>query len=68
VRRFLASALVAALTLLAAETLMVYVSAHPDTTCGLMAATPNTLVDTFVRADQTGWGISHNTGGVGACA
>jgi hypothetical protein len=56
-----------ALTLLAAETLMVYISAHPDATCGLMA-TPSTLVDTFVRADQTGWGLSHSTGGIGACA
>ena len=51
-RRFLASALAVALTLLAAKTLMV--SAHPDTTCGLMAGTPNTLVDTCVRTDQTG--------------
>ncbi|HEY7093906.1 MAG TPA: hypothetical protein VH393_12040, partial [Ktedonobacterales bacterium] len=43
VRRFLASALAVALTLLAAEGLMVYISAHPDTTCGLtMAATPST--------------------------
>ena len=53
-RRFLASALAVALTLLAAKTLMVYISAHPDTTCGLMAGTPNTLVDTCVRTDQTG--------------
>ena len=68
-RRFLASALIVALTLLAAETLMVYISTHPDTTCDLMtSATPNTLVDTFVRADQRGWGISHNAGGIGACA
>jgi hypothetical protein len=37
VRRFLASALIVALTLLAAETLMVYIPTHPDTTCGLMA-------------------------------
>jgi hypothetical protein len=48
--RFLASALAVALTLLVAETLMVYILAHPDTSRGLMAP-PSTLIDTFVRAD-----------------
>jgi len=68
VRRFLASTLAVALTLLVAETLMVYIQAHPVTTCGLTtAATPSTLVDTFVRADQTGWGISQSIGSIGAC-
>jgi hypothetical protein len=69
VRRFLAFAVAVALILLVAETVMVYVSAHPDRTCGLLAASaPNTLADTFTRADQTGWGVSANASGVGACA